>query len=89
MLNNSRDEEIKERLLPFKENFERLKVQQTQPNTTIQQSDDEEQDFQSNDRSKAVDNKQVNSETNDLFKAIDNLQFTNKQALPFQPLILE
>jgi hypothetical protein len=42
MLNNSRDEEIKERLLPLKDNSERLNVPPAlQPNTSIQQRDDE------------------------------------------------
>ena len=50
MLNNSRDEEIKERLMPLGQDLESLDVPSTlQPNTKIQQSDDEEQDSQSDD----------------------------------------
>jgi hypothetical protein len=42
MLNFSRKEDIKERLLPFKENVDNLKLEYTHPNTTIQERDDEE-----------------------------------------------
>ena len=48
MLNNSRDESIKERLLPLKENLERKDGPSAlRPNTSIQQRDDEGQDSQS------------------------------------------
>ena len=44
MLNNSRDESIKERLLPLKENLERKDWPSAfRPNTSIQQRDDKEQ----------------------------------------------
>jgi hypothetical protein len=48
MLNYSRDENIKERLLPQKKNLERKDGPSAlRPNTSIQQRDDEGQDSQS------------------------------------------
>ena len=55
MLNNSRDESIKERLLPLKENEERKDGPSAfQPNTSIQQRDDEGQDSQPDDEEQVM-----------------------------------
>jgi hypothetical protein len=55
MLNNSRDENIKERLLPLKENLERKDGPSAlRPNTSIQQRDDEGQDSQPDDEEQVM-----------------------------------
>ena len=55
MLNNSRDESIKERLLLLKENLERKDGPSAlQPNTSIQQRDDEGQDSQPDDEEQVM-----------------------------------
>ena len=55
MLNNSRDENIKERLLPQKKNLERKDGPSAlRPNTSIQQRDDEGQDSQPDDEEQVM-----------------------------------